>query len=136
MKTQRETAAITQQKQKVIPYKTTTMQARKKIWPLKQQGSQQKKFKIVDEVFKVWSFGKIINQDKNIMQRMKPTALFNLTFFYCWFSWNATNDSQVLHILEDKSRFTCITGFTDHIPILGTFHALCAKFGPNHVSCT
>lgn len=48
MKTQRETAAITQQKQKVIPYKTTTMQARKKIWPVKQQGFQQKKFKIVD----------------------------------------------------------------------------------------
>lgn len=87
------------------------------------------------EVFKVWSFGKIINHDKNIMQRMKPTALFNLTFLYHWFSWNATNDSQVLHILEDKSRFTCITGFTDHIPILGTFHASCAKFGPDHVSC-
>lgn len=49
MKTQRKTAAaITQQKQKVIPYKTTTMQARKNIWPVKQQGSQQKKFKIVD----------------------------------------------------------------------------------------
>lgn len=47
----------------------------------------------------------------------------------------ATNASQVLHILEDKSRLTCITGFTDHIPILGTFHASCAKFGPNHVSC-
>ena len=46
-----------------------------------------------------------------------------------------TNDSQVLHILEDKSCFTCITGFTDHIPILGTFHASCAKFGPNHVLC-
>ena len=33
----------------------------------------------------------------------------------------ATNDSRVLHILEDKSRFTCITGSTDHTPILGTF---------------
>ena len=77
----------------------------------------------------------IINQDKNVTQRMKPTALFNLSFLYRWFSWNATSDSQVLHILGDKSHFTCITGFTDHIPILGTFHASCAKFGPNHVSC-
>ena len=46
MKTQRKTAAFIQQKQKVIPYKTTTMQASKKIWPVKQQGSQQKKFKL------------------------------------------------------------------------------------------
>ena len=46
MKTQRKTAAFIQQKQKVIPYKTTTMQASKKKWPVKQQGSQQKKFKL------------------------------------------------------------------------------------------
>ena len=53
----------------------------------------------------------IINQDKNVTLRMKPTALCNLSVLYHWFSRNATNNSRVPHMLEDKSPFTCITSF-------------------------
>ena len=53
----------------------------------------------------------IINQDKNVTLRMKPTPLCNPSVLYHWFSRNATNNSRVPHMLEDKSPFTCITSF-------------------------
>ena len=37
------------------------------------------------EVFRVWSLGNTINQDKNVTQGMKPTVLLNLSFLYRWF---------------------------------------------------
>ena len=47
-------------------------------------------------------------------------------------SWNRTNNSQVQHILQDKSHFISINGFTRSGSYYGKFHASHAKFRPNH----
>lgn len=66
----------------------------------------------------------IINQDKNVMQRIQPTTLFNLyniIVLYYWFWQNGTHNSRVSDILQDKSCFTSISGFTDHVCIMENF---------------
>ena len=75
------------------------------------------------------SFLVIINQDKNVMQRMQPTALFSLFVLYYWFSRSGTNNSRVPHILQDKSRFLSISGFTDQVRVMENFTHHTPNFG-------